>query len=408
MTTDLIAYRARWIVPVDARPIEHGVVVVADGRIVSVQTHGPKPCVELGDVALIPGLVNCHTHLEFSELTAPIPAARPFPRWLRGVIARRQGADHHVGSAIRQGLAESVAAGTTLLGEIATYGWTWEDYASATVVPRGVLFQEVLGLSDARITAQRELIAADAARSMPPGWGYGLSPHAPYSTHPELFAQAVRIATERDWPIAIHLAETMEERELLHAGTGPFRDFLTELGIWRPEVFGGRTCGDWIDPLTGLSRGLVIHGNYLTTDELADLARSPQLTLVYCPRTHAAFNHPPHPWRDLLEMGGSVALGTDGRSSNPDLSLWRELQFLADLHDDVPHHQLLKLGTLAGARALGQSAQCGSLTPGKRADLVLIRLADADQTDPNFTLLDRGNHVVNTMVGGRWRVPLTS
>jgi len=422
----ITAYRARWIVPVDARPVRNGVLVISGGRIVRIAEEWPGPVTDLGDVALIPGLVNCHTHLEFSALTEPLSPGLPFTDWIRRVIGYRQKHPHIVPVAIRRGLAESLAAGVTLLGDIATAGWTWADYESVEPRPQMVVFQELLGLTAERVALQKTMLdsagcaessrrtASVVHRGGPRSSAHpttqldaphqGLSPHAPYSVHPELFAAATTIAAANSTPVAVHLAETAAERELLEEGQGEFREFLRSLGLWADGIFGGRSFAEWLHALAELPRALVIHGNHLNPTELAILARSPHVTLVYCPRTHAAFGHPPHPWRDLLAMGGSVALGTDSRATNPDLSLWRELQFLAAQHPGVPQHDLLKLGTLAGAKALGFVQETGSLTPGKRADVAAVALADPDHCDPVYRLLDAGNEISGTMLAGEWAV----
>lgn len=397
------AYRARWIVPGDGRPIENGVLVVSQGHILQVTERWSGPEVDLGEVALIPGLVNCHTHLEFSGLDQPLAPLAPFTAWIRAVIAARRTAAIPTGAAIQRGLAESLAGGVTLLADIATTDWQPSDYQSQTPAPQTIVLQELLGLSDERVAEQQRLADAvlnsqDAGTSSP----VGLSPHAPYSTHPLLLQDALRLTTASRVPVAVHLAETEAELELLQRGTGEFREFLESLGLWRAELFGGRTVRDWLEALSDHPRPLVIHGNYLTLDDLAVLARNPHMTLIYCPRTHAAFGHRPHPWLDLLALGGSVAVGTDSRASNPDLSLWRELQFLAETYADVSRFTVLKLGTLNGARALGRAAHCGSLTVGKRADVAVVRLDDPGFQTPQHDLFAPGNRIAATMIGGVW------
>src|SRR5262249_3290266 len=149
-------------------------------------------------------------------------------------------------------------------------------------------------------------------------------------------------------PVAIHLAESAAELELLAHRRGPFAEFLRELDVWAPE---GLVEGpDQILTLTrGLNPVLYVHANYLSPDAPVP----PNGAAVYCPRTHAAFGHPPHPFREFLARGVRVAVGTDSLASNPDLDLLAEIRFLRRLYPDMPGAQLLRMATLAGAEVLG-------------------------------------------------------
>ncbi len=382
------------MIPVGSPPVEHGIVVVHGEQIVGIHRTLRPDTVDLGDVAILPGLVNCHTHLEFSRLSEPLQPMSPFTGWIREVVRSRWSVQDAVGDAIRSGLQESLRGGVTLLGDIATTGWSWEDYRDG---PDRIIFQELLGLSPERVsdafaTAQRHVAHADA----------GLSPHAPYSVHPELFRHAVQWAKKSNIPLAMHLAETDSERELLEQGTGEFRTLLEEFGIWRPELFGNRRWSEFLEPLSDLSHALVIHGNYLGDDDLRFLAQNPQMTLVYCPRTHAAFGHPPHPWQTLLQIGGSVALGTDSRASNPDLSLWAELQFLAENFPQISQLELLRIATLSGARALGKNRDHGSLETGKLANLFVVGPVPDDGPLLHQALITPASQITRVMHRGQW------
>jgi cytosine/adenosine deaminase-related metal-dependent hydrolase len=145
-----------------------------------------------------------------------------------------------------------------------------------------------------------------------------------------------------------------------------------------------------------------VHGNYLNDTEIDYIASRPHLTVVYCPRTHAYFGHSPHPWLRLLERGASVAIGTDSRASNPDLSLWRELCFLRDHFPNVDPRTLLKLGTVNGAQALGLGADDWSLKPGRAANLAVVDFDESAPGDPYHAIF-RGNRAISgTMLQGRW------
>ncbi|MCY2962936.1 MAG: amidohydrolase family protein, partial [Planctomycetota bacterium] len=232
---------------------------------------------------------------------------------------------------------------------------------------------------------------------------FGLSPHAPYSVHPDLLRGLVDLAREADVPVAMHLAETESELQLLRGDGGEFVEFLQRLGAWHDDAFRHeRSVLDCLRELARARRGLVVHGNYLDSADCEFLARSPQLSVVYCPRTHAGFGHTPHPWQLLLVRGINVALGTDSKASNPDLSIWNELLFLHRLAPDFAPAALLELGTIAGARALGLENRVGSIALGKSADLAIIELPADAGTDPYGALFNPLSRVRSSVQAGRW------
>ncbi|MAG94201.1 MAG: chlorohydrolase [Planctomycetaceae bacterium] len=401
MDADRKNYRARWVFPVEGPPINNGVVEVVGDQIVSVRAGAVDEGEYLGHVALIPGLVNAHTHLEFGGLKQPIEPAQPFTAWIRALVTRRNSVGFSTADGIEQGYRECGSSGTTLVGEIATAGSSFDRLGGAGA--QVVAFRELLGLSkgqvDEQLTAAREFLDdAESGRIV-----RGLSPHAPYSVHPELYRRLIELAAQRRAPVAIHLAETRAELELLNSGTGEFVPMLQEFGVWSDDAIprGSRPL-DYLRPLADLERALVIHGNYLAEDEIDFLAAHPHVTVIYCPRTHAWFGHEPHPWLTMLKRGVSVALGTDSRASNPDLSLWDELLFLREQFGEVPPETLLRLGTSAGAQALGRGEDRGKLAPGQRADMVLVAIDSLDEDNPHAALFDWRSRVVATMHDGEW------
>ena len=186
----------------------------------------------------------------------------------------------------------------------------------------------------------------------------------------------------------MHLAESREELELLRDGTGPFRELLDERSMWDPQAIprGSRPL-DYLRMLADAPRALVIHGNYLDDEELAFLgANRERMSLVYCPRTHAYFFHPPYPLGRALAAGVHVALGTDSRASNPDLSLLEEMRFVMRSHPAIGPYSILHMGTLAGAEALGRDGQVGSIAVGKLANLVAVPIPNDASGGPEELL----------------------
>lgn len=341
----------RWLVNPGQVPVENVRITVFRESVSDVTPVSDGGTADILPAVLIPCLVNAHTHLEFSTIQEPFPAGRVFTDWIDSVIDYRSTNEQDVSSAVQAGLRESHRHGVAAVGEISTSDAGSHALKSSDAWT--VSFRELIGFNRRQLDSQLEVAQKHLDRSR--GIVHpALSPHAPYSVHPELFAASVDLARQYSVPLAMHLAETREELQLLASGTGPFVDLLTRLNLWDESVIRSGTRPLWyLEQLAGLSCSLVIHGNYLDAQECAYLCRHPELTTVYCPRTHRHFGHAPHPWRRLMKAGASVALGTDSRASNPDLSLWRELQFVLRQAGDEPFSELLKLATTNGARGLG-------------------------------------------------------
>jgi cytosine/adenosine deaminase-related metal-dependent hydrolase len=219
--------------------------------------------------------------------------------------------------------------------------------------------------------------------------------------HPGLVKRLASLSAVASVPLAMHVAESREELELLHSGSGPLYELLVELDAWRSDVIPRNSAPlDYLRLISAAHRALVIHGNYLTDEEIAFIAaRCERMAVVYCPRTHAYFGRSPYPLGKLLDAGVNVALGTDSRASNPDLNVLAEMQHVAR-HNTAPPSQIVAMGTINGARALGREAELGSLSIGKRADIAVVRLPDAATDDPYELLFDSRSRVEATLCGG--------
>jgi cytosine/adenosine deaminase-related metal-dependent hydrolase len=395
-------YSARWVFPVSGPPLPNGTITVNGDRVEAVEPRGTRtPDEDFGNCAIVPGLVNPHTHLDLSGARGLIPPTDPdhFTDWLRGVISyRRSRIAEQTQADIRAGLAEALRFGTTLIGDIASEGASWEPLAA--VPTRAVVFHELIGLSKKRF----QQAARDAARWANDGHSGtftcqpGVSPHAPYSCR----ADGLRTLTTALFlfgnRLTIHLAETPAELELLAKQSGPFIVFLAEVGAWDQS---GLAWGpeQVLDFTRSAKHALYAHCNYLPPET----AFGPNQSVVYCPRTHAAFHHPPHPFRDFLARGVRVCLGTDSLASNPDLDILAEARFVRSRYPDFAGDQLLRMITLSGTEALGWADECGSLEAGKSADFVVVPLPDADASDPHELLFANHAGERRTMFRGTWR-----
>lgn len=406
MPPETIRLAARWIIPVEGDPIEQGTVEIESGLIVAVHHSQDPRATNLGNVAIIPGLVNTHTHLEFSGLRRPLEPPQPFTHWVRSLIAyRRERGDPSEN--IRLGLRELGSAGTTTCGEIASVDSLpdfWEGKAPRCVVFRELLSRFPESRAEQLAIARKHLETwRDAGATDENGPFAGISPHAPYSVHPDLFRDLIDLAVEFRAPVATHIAETLAELEFLRSSTGDWRRLYEELQIWRDGSMPIHLRPlDYLHELARAPRSLVIHGNYLKDDEMAFIAAQPQMSVVYCPRTHAFLGRNNHPWLQLLDKRARVALGTDSRASNPDLNLWSEVCFLREQFPQVDPRRLLQLVTLDGARALGLDDHVGSIIPGKSADFAVIELEGTSASDPHAAIFESNQGVTCAMRTGIW------
>jgi len=376
------ALTARWIIPVTSDPIPNGLLHIEDDRIVAVeQGRAGQGTRDLGNVAILPGLVNAHTHLELSAIKTPLGhPGISIVDWISQLVATRQTEEYAPTEAVRRGLQESAAAGVVAVGDIVQGAFAATDTSIATTS-----FLELIGPTEERaaeaLKKATDYVGAGQGRG---AYHQGLSPHAPYSLRPEVLEGACHLSKQHQVPVAFHLAESREEMMLLQEGAGPFRELLERFNSWDPEVqHAGRRPLDFLQTLAAADRSLVIHGNYLDEEEIGFIAdQHDRMSVVYCPRTHQWFQHDPYPLQTMLAAGVNVAFGTDSRASSPDLNLLQEMRTVAEYHPDVPPEKIVEMGTMAGAKSLGHESDLGSLQPGKLARFTVVQLPDNEHDHP--------------------------
>jgi len=389
---------ARWIVPVDRPPLAHGLLTIRGERIVSVSQRG-RADVDWGNVVVLPGFVNAHAHLDLCGMRSSEPAGHDFVSWLKGVIAyRRSRSPEQVKHDIETGIRQSIRAGTLLVGDISAQGQSWDVLAAAA--SRSVVFWELIGLGGDRARAawaqcNRWL------RSRPPSFNCraGLSPHAPYSVRAGLLRAAAARSRRDGLPLAIHLAETLDEIDLVKHRQGPLVDFLRGLDAWDESglIDHLELVYDWTRGHHALS---YIHGNFLDHIE-----RIPgQAAVVHCPRSHTFFGRSIDCLTSLRRAKITIALGTDSLGSAPDLSILAEARHLWQQAAGIPPAEIIAMATVAGARALGWADETGSLTPGKSADFIAIPISGESSGEPCFDLLESGAEVNTVIFRGQRQV----
>ena len=378
----MTAYQAAWVVPIDQPPIRDAVIETENGIIKSIHPGSRFPVPgsrNLGNVAVLPGLINAHTHLELSWLRGRVPPANSFIDWVKGLFAHRRGPDQAMTpemiAPIQDAIDEMRDTGTVAVGDISNSLAAVEPMQQAGL--KGVVFHELLGFKE-RDGALVETTRGQREAASRHGIRISLAPHAPYSTSVELF-KAVRQAIDAsDCPLmSVHLGESPEETELLETGRGSWRSLLELIGAWRDD-WEIPACG----PVQFLDRHgiidahtLIVHGVQLDDASLERL-KTLQATLVTCPRSNRWVGVGYPPIERFYRSGVAVAVGTDSLASVEDLNLFSELKTMRYLAAAVPARRLLESATLVGATALGLDRELGSITPGKHAELLAVALPE--------------------------------
>lgn len=423
-TSSRTAYFARWVLPISAAPIHDGVVVVDGERIAWVGPAERLPLefatasrVDCGNAALLPGLVNAHTHLELTAMRGFLEGLA-FRDWLVVLTkARRECFDAaSLYDASCAGIEEALRNGITTMADTTESGAPLDAMRDLGV--RGIGFIEVFGPDpsqcDASMDGLERAVVAQRARDTALV-KTGVSPHAPYTVSPALYRRVAEFARRDTWPVAVHIAESDAESRFVRDGEGPFADGHRARGI--PVVAHGTTPIALLES-TGLlaARPLLIHAIQLDDADIRRVADA-GATVVHCPISNLKLGHGVARVPTMMAAGIAVGLGTDSVASNDRVDLLGEARQAALLYawsqrapDALSAHDALAMATLGGARALGLESTIGSLEVGKAADLTAFSLAHHDAQpvhDPAVALV----HVLAgaaaaslVLVAGRERV----
>lgn len=419
-------HRARTVLPVASPPIADGAVAVQDGRIIAVGTHDAVSA-DLGDAVverhewdgtLAPGLVNAHTHLQYTDMAEVGRGSYPsFETW---ALAFEKGyrVEHDWAASAAEGVRQSIESGTTAVAEIVTDPEAGHAVHDAGL--HGVVFWEVFGWKRSawqQEGPQRVLAQLEALPSPPVT---GLSPHAIYSLDTDVFRELQRLAEQHGVRLHIHAAESASEDEFARFGTGPLAERWRGLGHSDMQLLSGGGSGHGVVPyldtvgvLTPHSH--LAHGIYVDADDRA-LLRARGVSVALCPRSNEVIGLDAPPIAAYLRERNPIGVGTDSLSSSPSL---RVLDDVAELHrlaiaqgytDADLHARLLHAATAGGARALGladSATPTGALTIGSRADIAVFDTASVAPDDALAEVVESAPAALTTIVDGRalWTAP---
>ena len=381
------------MLPITTPPVRDGWVAVENNVITGVGASGtlgtpgtlgtlgtPDHTRDLGSAAVLPALVNAHTHLELSYLAGVIGPTTRFLDWIRPVMVARRGhpdpRDPVILSAARAAIAAARASGTGLIGDVSNTLVTVPLLREGAVGAR--VFYELLGFDadDPERRVRDARAAIDDLREPASHVRLSLAPHAPYSVSPALFGAIRRDLDAHVGDVStVHLAESPDEVEFIASGRGGWRELLTDVGVWSStwQAPGTSPVAYLADHGFLDGRVLAVHGVQCDNGDLARL-RTLGTTIVSCPRSNRHVGVGDPPLEAFYEAGVDVAFGTDSLASVADLNMFAELAAARRLASRVPARTLLESATLKGARALGFGDEFGSIEPGRRAALIAVRL----------------------------------
>jgi cytosine/adenosine deaminase-related metal-dependent hydrolase len=404
--------RAKIVVPVSAPPIENGAVEIRGNEILRVgrwedkQVHTSGEVLNLGDVILLPGLVNAHCHLDYTGMAGKVPPPRRFSDWVRALVALKA-------TSTESDYAESWKAGAKMLLQTGTTT-VYDIEAVPTLIPaawqwtplRVISFRELIALRDQSKTAPFLDSAVNEWRKIERQDRVGLSPHAPYTTTANVLHFAANAARKFGWPLTTHVAESEEEFEMFLYRSGPLFDWLksqrdmSDCGRGSPVAF--LEENEYLGPHL-----LAVHMNYLWRHDATTLAKR-GVSVVHCPRSHDYFRHLRFPRADLEDAGVNICLGTDSLATTrkigaqlPELNMFKEMQAFSAEFPEVAPQAILKMATINAAQALGRKGHFGELAAGTAADLIAVPYPEGAASIYDAVIQHRGN-VVASMIGGEW------
>jgi aminodeoxyfutalosine deaminase len=403
--------RARIVLPVSTPPIENGAVRVEGNRIETVgrwaeiSPMANEEVVDFGESILMPGLINAHCHLDYTDMAGQIPPQKTFSDWIKAIVAMKAAWSYSdFARSWSNGAKMLLHSGVTTVCDIEAVPELLPDVWSVTPL-RVISFREIISLKkNTENDFQMAQAAAQWAALQHPAGVIGLSPHAPYTTHGDALRWAARTAETRNWLLTTHVAESREEFEMFRNASGPMYDWLK--GQRDMSDCGNHSPVQHLDRLGYLSGRLIAaHANYLDDGD-AELLAARGVHVVHCPRSHAYFGHATFPFEALSKVGVNMCLGTDSlasvkkaRGQAMNLDLFAEMRLFRQSHAAAAPEMILKMATTNAARAIGRAAELGELSPNAFADMIALQYTGPTNLAAQAVVEARPN-IVSTMING--------
>lgn len=400
----MILYQADWICSAVSPPLRDGAIAVENGRIVKVYSAELPEGIERvtwPGCAIVPGLVNAHTHLELT-LFRGLFQDLSFPDWIARLVRMKYGlcTREDLSASARLGAIEMLRAGVTAVGEVMDAEAGWQAMREFGL--QGVAYQEVFGPADETAAAALDLLREKVARyrlEETETQRIGVSPHAPYSVSKTLYEGLRDYARAEGLRMTAHIAESRAETEFVRDGAGP----LAESHRKRNIGVTARGCLPiaYLDRLGLLGPDMLLIHAIETSSHDLDRIRDTGTFVVHCPKSNLTLGHGMARIAEMRRRGVPVALGTDSLASNDVIDMFEEMRAVA-AKQGLAVDEIFRMATIEGARALGLEDRLGSLEAGKRADFAVVTLHDAKAHPIDDIVRSATRAAVQaTYVGGR-------
>ena len=395
--------KADYILEGGGNVLEGHSVLVEGGRISAIEPSArlsADSAYDLGRSLVMPGFVNCHTHLELTDLGRPVTRRQDLTLWLDEVRELRDGKkDSDLVKSSQKGIEASIEYGTTTIVDHANSGNSYIPLKDSGL--RTYMLFELVGFPEhlyekkAKLLEDRIAMVEEDELLV-----WGVAPHSVYGVSEKLLEKCRDAVKGTQRIISVHSSEHEGEVELFQTGEGAFVDFLTRLGSdlskWKAPKMTPIAYLDRLGLMT--NHTLSIHNNYLRENDF-EIIRKAGASAVYCPRSHFYFYHRYHPFKKLIAEGIRVCFGTDSMVSNWSLDMLEELKFVYQSYDGVTPVELFRMATANGAAALGIGDRVGELKPGMEADICAIHVP-RNYENPLEGALDQRSRNVFTMTAG--------
>ena len=387
------------LLPISSPAIKNGAIVLDDQTVIAIGDYSTikadypdLPVIDYSDYIILPGFVNCHTHLELTALAGKFQPSDSFTGWIKQMVRLKPSlTEKEMVKGIDEGIKMLWESGVIAVGDICSEHVTYDRLIKSPL--RGVQFFEFLALQYDDVENRMKHLIDSLPNRKNKRIDVAISPHSTYTLCQKAFEMISIFIKESGYHSAIHVGESDEERHFFESRTGELFKFIHGY-VPVSEKIKGTTPLTYLDKNDFLTNeAMMIHLNILLKEEI-DILQKKNLSVIHCPLSHDYFNHPEFQMKLLVDNQINVALGSDSLASNKTLNFFEELRAVKRKYPFLSPEKIIEMGTLSGAKALKLPEGIGEIKPGCFYDLIGISVfGRAD--DPCETVIGNQSSIIN-------------